>query len=228
MIKFWIAKDVPTSPDGLLLWVDADIRFAPTAHLEQLFKYAPLLPAIAAVAAESSATYLHNYYQTQQKHLQNWYRPLGLNTGVLLINTTSWNAARQVPNVPDSWKHGMESLPLGDQFVFNNHFAANRHQVSEIPLGWNWRGVNNAGFNARDGEVNVFHASAASGGRAKILVHLNDVDCWGNGVCRSKPNCDGNPSDHNTCAGALRRATLAGLSAREYAMTGIAKKLKPI
>ena len=131
---FRLKLTLPQLPlDGLVLVLDADtLVVADLAELASWFAARSKGAVWAALAPESARSYAANWYRCCSS--VDYYRPSGLNAGVLLFNVTAW---RRISPALLQYLPPNASLP--DQDAFNSYFQQHRHEVVELPFEWNWR-----------------------------------------------------------------------------------------
>ena len=128
-----------------VIWMDLDT--IPVADFRNVSKLLiPHTSAWAAMCQESVPSSKFNWYRDRYAGKRvNYYRPMGLNTGIILFNTTRWRLFKKqnVFNVSD-----MVKFHLSDQDAFNEYFEQHRHELVELPMEYNYRGVDVSGVNA--------------------------------------------------------------------------------
>jgi len=133
--------------DGLVIVLDADtFVVADLNGLADWFVARAGDSVWAAMAPESSAHYAANWYRCCSK--VDYYRPHGLNAGVLVFNMTTWRRLR-----PPVASYLTDNATLGDQDAWNAYFQHHRNEVLELPMSWNWRGSRISGTDPADAKV---------------------------------------------------------------------------
>ena len=111
-------------------------------------------PVWAALAPESDANWpqidKRNWYRCCSK--VDYYRPNGLNAGVLVFNLTAWRRVQ-----PTVASYLTADMALGDQDAWNAYFQQHRNEVLELPMSWNWRGRIISGIEPEG--ANILHAA---------------------------------------------------------------------
>jgi len=129
---------------GLVLWVDADTRIrrditqvVPWFREQQKGK--PVLQA--AMSWESAPTYARNWYKCCSSIPGRFYRPFGLNSGVIVLDFKLWRGTVAKKSYLDLLQDGTIGMSMVDQDVFNIFFQQHRDHLVQLPFEYNWRGA---------------------------------------------------------------------------------------
>ena len=108
---------------------------------------------------ESISTYKSNWYRsTSIGQNIKYFQPFGLNSGVILFNTTRW---RQMKKTNAFSNFDIKKYFLSDQDVFNIYFQTHRDEIKILPMSYNFRG------------------NAISGNAIPIIKHYPGTGCAG-------------------------------------------------
>eukprot|EP00051_Salpingoeca_urceolata_P005961 m.79286 g.79286 ORF g.79286 m.79286 type:complete len:387 (-) comp14620_c0_seq2:2081-3241(-) len=119
----------------------------------------------AAMVAEGTRA-SSSWYPRFARH--PFYRPLGLNSGVMLMDLQRMRASDFVSNVVTIYQEYSTAIPFGDQDILNIYYADRREQVFELSCAWNFRpdhcmyglacnDVQTMGVKVMHGNRGVFH-----------------------------------------------------------------------
>ena len=125
-----------------VLWLDLDTTivrdFRQIVHELRPFEF-----KWAAICPESISTYRSNWYRdTPYAGNVNYYKPLGLNTGVVLFNTTRW---RNMKKTHALTRYDVSKYNLYDQDVMNIYFENHREELAILSMSYNYRGAKISG-----------------------------------------------------------------------------------
>jgi lipopolysaccharide biosynthesis glycosyltransferase len=117
-----------------------------------------------------------NWYSGKLKDQDWWFRPHGLNAGMMLLNLTRWRAT-------DFTKFSMDFDPAtvaldgccGDQDTINAYFQQHRDQMYVLPCGWNARDDSGcAEYGILHGNKRAFH----NGRKRPDRMHFDPLAPW--------------------------------------------------
>jgi len=125
-----------------VLWMDIDtVPVQDFRNIAKIFRKSPA--AWAALCPESIDSFRSNYYKAQlwSKGV-NYYKPNGLNSGVVVFNPIRW---RQLNNTAalDDLLH--RSGNMYDQDAMNTYFESHRNEVALLHMKYNYRSVSVSG-----------------------------------------------------------------------------------
>ena len=161
-------------PDiNLAMYVDSDVLV--NKDLRPLLKstFARFNSSQWAGFAEES--YSSPNWYTQKKSNIPFYKPYGLNSGVMVVSLNGWREAlKRTKDMQDttSWcLRNLQNCQLFDQDIINTYFEKHRDELYVLPCHWNYRDPVSMGCSA-DGSV----ANSTSSGTIledMIIVHGN-------------------------------------------------------
>ncbi|KAH6941286.1 hypothetical protein HPB50_015746 [Hyalomma asiaticum] len=153
-----------------LIYVDSDVMLlSPIEKLWQQFA-AMNNSHLVALVPETESNYT-NWYLYSAKH--PFYKPLGVNSGVMLMNLTRMREFRWEERVLPLQEIYGDKIAWGDQDLINILFSLHPDRLLVLPCRWNYRTDHCMDGTYCDGE-----APAVVHGSRNLFLHDNEPAFW--------------------------------------------------
>ena len=143
-----------------VIYIDTDVLlFKP---IEELWKMIAQMNQRQIIGlAQECETKSHCWYNEKIQH--SYFKPYGLNSGVMLMNLTRMRTLNWEKYVVDIYKMYKDLLTWGDQDILNIYFGLHPNKVYLLPCSWNYRPdhclYGNVCADAFDIGVSILHGS---------------------------------------------------------------------